>query len=58
MRDHFHLLGIPKEKFARNWLKILPLYTHCPLPRDEFVALTSHLKLSGNEHLLDNVPPI
>ncbi|OGT61827.1 MAG: hypothetical protein A3E85_01865 [Gammaproteobacteria bacterium RIFCSPHIGHO2_12_FULL_45_12] len=44
------------DVFARNWSKILTLYTYSPLPENIFKALASSLKRSGNENLLNNIP--
>lgn len=44
--------------FARNWRKILPLYTAKPLSADLFEGLASGTKWTGNERMLDDVPPI
>jgi pimeloyl-ACP methyl ester carboxylesterase len=50
-------LGL-EEYFAKSWINMLPHCTYHPLPSDIFNALISDLKLSGNEHILDDVPSI
>ena len=44
--------------FARNWRKILPLYTAQPLPAEVFASLVSGTRWAGNEKMTDDVSPL
>ena len=48
----------PDAVFARNWKKIFPLYTTRPLAPTIADALSTGTRWSGNDRMLENVPPI
>lgn len=44
--------------FARNWRKILPLYTVDPLPAEDFERLATGTRWAGNEIMAEDVPSL
>lgn len=44
--------------FARNWRKILPLYTAKPLPAEVFEGLASGTRWTGNEKMTEDAPAL